>query len=230
APKDAYFAAYDPWTRRGRVASEEEDPETVRGGLYRAVVKMFDVTIDDRRIQGYNGLADWEEMRDYVFRKLSPDDLDAALAQKRLLIHGGNGAWPRQQIATELLRSDEVGPAALRLAYGARGVPAGEATDDDAVARLAEVEATAKRLGSKGAIAWSSKVLHAMAPARWAPLTPRATPEVGEEIGVPIPEVREPRDYLAFCAAMREIRAREKHPDLGRTDMLVSDTWESLQD
>ena len=230
APPAAYEATYDAMGRRGRVTSEEEDPATFRGGFYRAMVKMFDVTIDDRRIQGYNGLADWEEMRDYVFRKLDPAALDDAIAKGRLLIHGGNGAWPRQQIATELIRSDLVQEAVLHLAFGADGTSCAEADDEEVVARLAHVEALAARVGGKpGTVPFSSKVLHVFAPARWPALTPRATPEVGESLDAPIPEVKEPRDYLAFAEAMRGLMHAKGHADLGWTDMLVSDEWETLQ-
>jgi hypothetical protein len=191
---------------------------------------MFDVTVDDRRIQGYNGLADWDEMRDFVFRKFDPVALEAALREKRILIHGGNAAWPRQQIATDLLRSDEVKDAALDLAWGHDGAPAAKAADSEIVARLERTEARAKRLGGKvGAVQFASKVLHVLAPARWPALTPRATPEVGEELGAPIPEVESPADYVAFAEAMRELMRDRKHADLGWTDMLVSDTWDSLQ-
>lgn len=225
APAKAYAAVYPP-APRGRDRSEEEDTATFRGGFYRAMVKMFDVTIEDRRIQGYNGLADWDEMRDYVFRKYAPDALDEALRSGKLQIHGGNGAWPRQQIASELLRSDEIRDAVMLVAFGDDGVPCADVDDAALVARLERADARAVRAGGKpNATALFSKVLHVLAPARYAPLTPRATPEVGEELGVPIPEVKAPRDYLAFNAAMRALMAAKGHPDLGRTDMLVWDTW-----
>lgn len=225
APAKAYAAAFTLPQHRGKVHSEEEDTSTFRGGFYRGMVKMFDVTIDDRRIQGYNGLADWDEMRDYVFRKLPPAELEAALANGRLQIHGGNGAWPRQQIATELLRTDAIEAAVMRVAFGEDGVPPQEASEDEVVRRLEHVE----KLEPKS-LALFTKVLHAFAPARWPPLTPRATPEVGEELGVPIPKVDAPRDYLAFAAAMRELARVKGHADLERTDMLVSDTWETLEE
>lgn len=224
APGQAYAAAFTLPQHRGKVHSEEEDTSTFRGGFYRAMVKMFDVTIDDRRIQGYNGLADWDEMRDYVFRKLSPAELDAALASSRLAIHGGNGAWPRQQIASELLRSDKIEEAVMLVAYGENDIAPEDADEADIVRRLATVEKMEPK-----SLALFSKVLHVFAPARWAPLTPRATPEVGEELGFPIPDVQKPADYVAFSAAMRGLMAAKKHADLGRTDMLVADTWDSLQ-
>ena len=220
----AYWSAYDPLERRGKVHSEEEDPATFRGGFYRAMVKLFDVTIDQRKIQGYNGLADWEEMRDFVFRKLSPDDLAAALRDKRLLIHGGNGAWPRQQIASDLLRSDEIEEAVMLLAFGTDGKTPDSADDAEIVRRLATVEAMESKT-----LQLSSKVLHVFAPARWPALTPRTTPEAGEELGFPIPAVESPRDYLAFAEAMRGIMRARKHADLDRTDIAVSDAWEMTQ-
>lgn len=242
-PAKAYASAFTLPQHRGKVHSEEEDTTTFRGGFYRAMVKMFDVTIDDRRIQGYNGLADWDEMRDYVFRKLPPAELEQAIAAGRLVIHGGNGAWPRQQIATELLRSDEIEDAVMLVAFGdlsrrvddkARpagrggvggdGTEAGLASEGEVVRRLAVVEAMEAK-----SLALFSKVLHVFAPARWPALTPRATPEVGEELGVPIPKVDAPKDYLAFADAMRELAKAKGHADLGRTDMLVSDTWDMLQ-
>lgn len=226
----AYARAYDPMVRRGKVHSEEEDPATFRGGFYRAMVKMFDVTIDDRRIQGYNGLADWDEMRDFVFRKLSPADLEAALREGRLTIHGGNGAWPRQQIASEILRSDLIERAVMHVTFGQEGAPCGAISEKEAVRRLARADELAVEAGGKpGSISLFSKVLHVFAPTRWPPLTPRATPEVGEELGVPIPVVGSPTDYLDFAEAMRGLARSKGHADLGRTDMLVADTWESLQ-
>lgn len=229
APGKAYAAVYPP-APRGRDRSEEEDTATFRGGFYRAMVKMFDITIQDRRIQGYNGLADWDEMRDYVFRKLPPVDLEKALREGLLQIHGGNGAWPRQQIASELLRSDAVQEAVLDVAFGANGVPAGEASDEDIVARLERADALAVRAGGRpNATPLFSKVLHILAPTRWPALTPRATPEVGEDLGVAIPEVKGPRDYLGFAEAMRALAASRKHADLGRTDMLVADTAAMLE-
>lgn len=229
APAKAYAAVYPP-APRGRDRSEEEDTSTFRGGFYRAMVKMFDITIQDRRIQGYNGLADWDEMRDYVFRKLSPAELEGFLKDGKLTIHGGNGAWPRQQIASELLRSDLVEEAILLVAFGDKGVPPQEASDEEIVSRLERADALAVRAGGKpNATALFSKVLHVFAPARWPALTPRATPEVGEELGVPIPVVAKPADYLGFAVAMRELASVKKHADLGRTDMLVADTWEMLE-
>ena len=224
APAQAYAAAYTLPQHRGKVHSEEEDTSTFRGGFYRAMVKMFDVTIDDRRIQGYNGLADWDEMRDYVFRKLAPADLEAALRTGRLQIHGGNGAWPRQQIASELLRSDAIEGAVMLVSFGENDVGADVASEGDVARRLAAVEKMEPK-----SLALFSKVLHVFAPTRWPPLTPRATPAVGEEIGVPIPEVDTPADYLRFAEAMREIARVKGHPDLERTDMLVADAWDALQ-
>ncbi|HUR68048.1 MAG TPA: hypothetical protein VM370_02295 [Candidatus Thermoplasmatota archaeon] len=223
APARAYAAAYDEMERRGKVHSEEEDPATFRGGFYRSMVKMFDVAIDGRRIQGYNGLADWDEMRDFVFRKLSPAELDEALRAKRLLIHGGNAAWPRQQIASELLRSDAIEEAVLGVVRAASG------SDAEVARALDAAEALAVAAGGKpGATPLFSKVLHVMDAARWPALTPRATPEVGEELGAPIPPVEKPSDYLAFAAAMRALAKAKGHSDLERTDMLVADTWEML--
>lgn len=229
-PLAAYEASYDAMGRRGKVHSEEEDPTSYRGGIYRGLVKMFDVTVDDRRIQGYNGLADWDEMRDFVFRKFSPTELADAMRAKRILLHGGNGAWPRQQIATELLRSDAVKEAVLDVAWGEMDVPAAEVDDAEIVVRLTRLDAAARKLGGKtGATQFGSKILHILAPTRFAPLTPRATSEVGEELGFPLPDVQTPADYPAFCAAFREIAKAKGHDDLGRTDMLVSDTWDMLQ-
>jgi hypothetical protein len=222
APKAAYAATYDAMTRRGRVASEEEDTSTFRGGFYRAVVKMFDVTIDDRRIQGYNALADRDEMRDYVFRKFDPDALADALASKRLLVHGGNGAWPRQQIATDLLRSDAIEGLVMALAFGVSGESCATAADDEVARRLeAFCAADAK------ALALGTKVLHVFAPARWPALTPKTTPEAGAELGSPIPAVDAPRGYLAFAGAMREIAQAKGHADLDRTDVVVADAHDS---
>ena len=224
APGTAYARAFTLPQHRGKVHSEEEDTSTFRGGFYRAMVKMFDVTIDDRRIQGYNGLADWDEMRDYVFRKLSPADLQAAITSKRLVVHGGNGAWPRQQIATELLRSDKIEEAVMIVAFGDDGRTPQDASEGEIVRRLEIVE----KLEPKS-LALFTKVLHVFAPTRWPALTPRATPEVGEELGVPIPEVKAPKDYLAFSAAMRELAKVKGHADLGRTDMLVDETSAGLE-
>ena len=140
------------------------------------------------------------------------------------MIHGGNGAWPRQQIASDLLRSDAIQPAILDVAFGRDGIAPAEASDAEIVRRLEAIEAReAKAMGI------ASKVLHAMAPARWPPLTPRATPEVGEELGFPIPVVAKPADYPAFAEAMRELMRAKEHADLCRADMLVADTWEMLQ-
>lgn len=229
APADAYGAAYDALTRRGKVHSEEEDPATFRGGFYRAMIKLFDVTIDDRRIQGYNGLADWEEMRDYVFRKFDPAALGGVLAEGRLLVHGGNGAWPRQQITTDLIRHERIEEAVLHVAFGKNGEPCEKASDEEVVSRLARVEAIAAEAGIKpGTLQLSSKVLHVFAPTRWPALTARSTPDVGEELGVPLASVETPQDYLRFADAMRELMRARGHVDLDRTDILVDDTWMML--
>lgn len=220
-PARAYATTYDPMERRGRVASEEEDVTTFRGGFYRAVVKLFDVTVEDRRIQGYNGLSDWEEMRDYVFRKYAPDALREALQSKRLRIHGGNGAWPRQQIATDLLRSDRIRDAVMLVAFGEDGTPPNEAGDAEIVHRLAAVE----RMDEK-TLQLSSKVLHVFAPQRWPALTPKTVPEVGEELGFPIPPVARAADYPAFAEAMRAVMKAKGHPDLDRTDLAVADAYD----
>lgn len=220
-PAEAYAQTYDAMQRRGRVASEEEDVATFRGGFYRAVVKLFDITIEDRRIQGYNGLADWEEMRDYVFRKYPAEALRAALAEKKLLIHGGNGAWPRQQIATGLLRSDRIQDAVMLVAFGEDGTPPGEATDAEVVRRLGAVE----KMDAK-TLQLSSKVLHVFAPTRWPALTPKTVPDVGEELGHPIPPVERAADYPAFAEAMRAVMKAKGHADLDRTDIAVSDAYD----
>lgn len=219
----AYWAAFAPLPHRGKVVSEEEDPATFRGGFYRAMVKMFDLTIHDRRIQGYNGLADWEETRDFVLRKLPPDDIDAAIEAKRLLLHGGNCAWPRQQIASDVLRDDAIGPAVMALAFAHGKAPA-DASDDDVAERLAVFERAAGAVGEKrGALQLASKVLHVLAPQRWPALTVATVPEAGEELGYPIPEVASPRDYLAFADAMRAIARAKGHADLDMTDIVVAD-------
>jgi hypothetical protein len=224
-PEQAYWAEYARVERRGRIASEEEDTTTFRGGFYRAMVKMIDITIDDRRVQGYNAESDWEELRDFVLRKLSPDALDAALRDGRLLLHGGNGAWARQQIASDVLRSDAIQPLVMGLAFGADGVSCADATDAEVARRLADIE----RVDAK-ALALATRVLHVFAPARWPALTPATRPEVGEELGFPIPEVASARDYPALAAAVREIAAAKKHPDLDRTDMLIADAAAMLGD
>ena len=221
APAEAYARTYDAMQRRGRVASEEEDTSTFRGGFYRAVVKLFDVTIEDRRIQGYNGLGDWEEMRDYVFRKYAPDALAQALKEGRLLVHGGNGAWPRQQIATDLLRSDRIRDAVLLVAFGDDGTPPDKATDAEVVRRLAAVEAMDAKT-----LQLSSKVLHVFSPTRWPALTPKTVPDVGEELGFPIPPVETAADYPAFAEAMRAIMKAKGHADLDRTDIAVADAYD----
>lgn len=218
APEAAYWAAYARVGRRGRVASEEEDPSTFRGGFYRAFVKMIDITIDDRRVQGYNGESDWDELRDYVLRKLAPDALDAALADGRLLVHGGNGAWPRQQIASELLRTDGIEAAVMDLAFGKDGVSCADAADAEVVARLERFV----KLDPKG-LPLATKVLHVFAPARWPALTPSTRPDVGEELGHPIPAVAKPRDYPAFADAMRALAKAKGHADLDWTDIAVAD-------
>ena len=227
APSDAYAKTYDPWPRRGRHTSDEEDPASFRGGFYRAMVKLFDITVDDRRIQGYNGLTDWDEMRDFVFRKFSPEALDAALREKRVLVHGGNGAWPRQQITSDLVRHDRVQEAVLYVAFGSKGETPERATEEEIIKRLARVEQIAAELRIKpGTIPLASKVLHVFAPKRWPALTPRTTPEVGEELSMPIPAVDTPEDYVRrFAPAMRDIMASRKHVDLDHTDILVADTW-----
>jgi hypothetical protein len=220
----AYWSVYDALERRGKVHSEEEDPATFRGGFYRGMIKMFDITIDGRRIQGYNGLADWDEMRDYVFRKFAPDELAAAMKQKRLTIHGGNCAWPRQQIATELIRTERVREAVLLLAFGSDGKTCGDVSEGEIVRRLDAVEKMEPK-----SLSLSTKVLHVFCPTRFPPLTPRATPEVGEELGFPIPDVQSSKDYLGFAESMRELARAKGHADLGRTDMLLADTWDMLQ-
>lgn len=226
---DAFWSVYDKPDRRGPKHSEEEDPSTYRGAYYLSMVKLFDVSIDGRRIQGYNGLADWDEMRDYVFRQHAPDALPALLQEKRLLVHGGNAAWPRQQIASDLVRSPRLKEAVETLAFGRDGATPDKAPERDVLERLRAVDALARSEGIVvGNLSFASKVLHAFAPDRWPASTNRTDPEVGEELGVTLPSVEAPEDYLAFAEAMRAFSRAKGHPDLVATDIAFSNAFEEM--
>lgn len=226
---DLYWSVYDKPDRRGPKHSEEEDPSTYRGAFYLAMVKLFDVSVDGRRIQGYNGLGDWDEMRDYLFRQHAPDALPGLLQEKRLLVHGGNAAWPRQQIASDLVRSPRLKEAVETLAFGTDGVTPDAASEEEVLARLRAVDALARAEGIViGNLSFASKVLHAFAPARWPASTNRTDPEVGEELGVAVPAVEKPEDYLRFAEAVRAYAASRKHPDLVATDIAFSNAFEQM--
>ena len=225
-----YWAAYDRPERNAK-RSDEEDPSTFRGAFYRSMVKLFDVTIETRRIQGYNGLADWDEMRDYLFRRHPPEAFAGLLKDGKLHVHGGNGAWPRQQIASELVRSPRLREAVDAVAFGADGAgPLPEAIDEaEAVRRLEAVDALARGAGAEvGSLSFASKVLHAFAPARWPAYTHRATPEVGERLGLTLPPVAAPRDYPAFAEALRAYAKAKGHPDLVMADIQLSAAYDEL--
>ena len=226
---DLYWSAYDKPDRRGPKHSDEEDAATFRGAFYLAMVKLFDVTVDGRRIQGYNGLHDWDEMRDYVFRAHAPDALPALLAEKRLLVHGGNAAWPRQQIASDLVRSPRLKEAVDLVAFGRAGALPADATEEDVLDRLRALDALARAEGvTIGTLSFASKILHAFAPARWPASTNRTDPEVGEELGLKLPAVERPEDYLAFAEAMRAYAKTKGHADLVATDIAFSNAFEEL--
>lgn len=226
----AYYEIYEKPERKAVVLSEEEDPSTYRGAFYLAAVKLFDVTVETRRIQGYNALSDWDEMRDFLFRAHAPDALPKLLADGRLRIHGGNGAWPRQQIATELVRKACLQRFVETVAFGASGVPPERADDADVLARLHEAERIAQAEGvTIGTLGFASKILHVFAPARWPAWTNRTSPAVAERVGLVVPEVQTPEDYLAFAAAMRAFAKEKGHPDLDRTDIVLSNEFEAME-
>lgn len=224
-----YWQAYDKPDRRGPKPSEEEDPSTFRGAYYLAMVKLFDVSVDGRRVQGYNGLSDWDEMRDYLFRQHAPDALPGLLREKRLLVHGGNGAWPRQQIASELVRSPRLREAVEIVAFGENGATPDAAGEDGILARLRRLDALAREENAPiGSLSFASKILHAFAPARWPAYTHRASPEVGAALGVAIPAVEAPEDYLRFAEAIRAFAKEKGHADLAATDVLLSNKYEEM--
>gem|GEM_PF-7088143 len=224
-----YWAAYDKPARVAPRTSDEEDPATFRGAFYLAMVKLFDVTVEGRRIQGYNSLGDWDDMRDYVFRRVSAEELPSQLAAGKLQIHGGNAAWPRQQIASELIRSPRLREAVEIVAFGAEGETPEIASEAEVARRLGALLALARADGVEpGALSLGSKVLHAFAPARWPAHWTRTGPEVGEELGVSLPAVQTPEDYLRFAAAVRAFAASRKDPDLVATDVAFNNAYEEI--
>jgi hypothetical protein len=230
---DFYWAAFDKPERRGPKTSEEEDPATFRGAFYLAMVKLFDVTVEGRRIQGYNSLSDWDDMRDYVFRRIAPAELPAQIAAGKLRIHGGNAAWPRQQIASDLVRSDLLRQAVEVVAFGddsARPQPTPDLAPDAEIARrLASLERIARAEGiDAGTLSLGSKVLHAFAPARWPAHWTRTSVEVGQELGVALPEVDSPESYLAFAETVRAFAAKRGDPDLIGADVAFNNAYEEL--
>lgn len=226
----AYYEIYEKPDRKAVVLSEEEDPSTYRGAFYLAFVKLFDVTIETRRIQGYNALSDWDEMRDFVFRAHAPDALPALLEDGRLRIHGGNAAWPRQQIATELVRRPILQRVVEAVAFGETGEPPERAGDDDILARLREAERLAQEDGvTIGTLGFASKILHVFAPDRWPASTNRTSPEVAERLGFTVPEVHTPEEYLVFSEAMRAFAKSKGYADLDRSDIDLSNAFEEMQ-
>lgn len=228
--EEAYYETYDRPPRREKQRSEEEDPSTFRGAFYLAMVKLFDVTVEGRRIQGYNALSDWDEMRDYLFRRHAPDAVRALVARRELLIHGGNGGWSRQQIGTELIRSARLEEAVMLLAFGADGATPDRCEPAEIARRLEAVEALGREEGIEGTlIPFASKLLHVFDAKRWPVLSIRSGPEVGEELGVTLPEVRSPADYLAYSAAMRAFAEAKGHADLDVTDIVFSNQFDLMQ-
>lgn len=226
----AYYEVYDRPPRREKQRSEEEDPSTFRGAFYLAAVKLFDVTVEGRRIQGYNGLADWDEMRDYLFRRQPPEAIPGLLQRKELLVHGGNGSWPRQQIATDLIRSPRLQEAVMLVAFGADGAAPDRCSDDEIARRLDALEALGREEGIEGTLVpFASKILHVFAPRRWPVLSVRSSPEVGAELGATLPEVAAPRDYLAFAEAVRAFAKAKGHADLDATDIVFSNQFDLMQ-
>ena len=216
---ELYWAAYD---KPGRVAprhSEEEDPSTFRGAYYLAMVKLFDISVEGRRIQGYNSLSDWDDMRDYVFRRISADELPKQIAAGTLQIQGGNAAWPRQQIASDLVRSPKLREIVELVGFGAES-----ASDAEIAKRLTKLLEIAKQENAEaGALSLGSKILHAFAPERWPAHWTRSVPDVGEELGVALPDVKSPSDYLAFAKAVRAWK-----PDLVAADIAFNNAYEEL--
>src|SRR5581483_8902079 len=157
---------------------------------------------EGRRIQGYNSLSDWDEMRDYLFRRVTAEELPAQVAAGKVQVQGGNAAWPRQQIASELVRSPKLRALVEGIAFGEDGTLPAEASDAEVKRRLEALLAEARAEGMEaGALSLGSKVLHAFAPARWPAHWTRSSPEVGDELGVALPEVESPVDYLRFADA-----------------------------
>lgn len=232
-PWDAatYWSLYDKPDRRGPIHSEEEDPSTYRGAFYLAMVKLFDLSVDGRRIQGYNGLQDWDETRDYLFRAHAPDALPGLMKEGRLRIHGGNAAWPRQQIASDLVRSPRLKEAVETLVFGkdGRGPTPDVLGDAETVRRMEALDALARAEGIViGNVSFASKLLHAFAPARWPAYTNRTSPDVGEHLGAALPPVETPADYLRFADAVRAFAKQKGHPDLVAADIAFSNAYEEL--
>lgn len=226
----AYYEVYDRPTRRERQRSEEEDPSTFRGAFYLAMVKLFDVTVEGRRIQGYNALSDWDEMRDYLFRRHAPEAIRGLVARKELLVHGGNGGWSRQQIGTELIRSPRLEEAVMLLAFGSNGEAPDRCAPEEVVRRLDALEALGREEGIEGTlIPFASKLLHAFDAKRWPVLSIRSSPEVGAELGATLPEVRTPKDYLAYATAMQAFAKAKGHADLDVTDIVMSNQFDLMQ-
>jgi hypothetical protein len=224
-----YWAAYDKPARAAPRTSQEEDPVAFRGAFYLAMVKLFDVTVEGRRIQGYNSLSDWDDMRDYVFRRVAAPDLPGQIEAGKVQVHGGNAAWPRQQIASEIIRSPRLREAVEVVAFGADGTTPDAAPEAEVARRLAALLAIARAESMEpGALSLGSKVLHAFAPARWPAHWTRASPEVGEELGVTLPEVQTPEDYLRFAAAVRAFAASRGDPDLVATDVAFNNAYEEI--
>jgi hypothetical protein len=224
-----YERAFDKAERRGPKTSEEEDPATYRGAFYLTMVKLFDVTVEGRRIQGYNSLSDWDDMRDYVFRRIAPADFPAQVAAKKLQIHGGNAAWPRQQIASDLVRSARLQEAVELVAFGDDGVMPDAASEKEIARRLAALEKLAREEGiDAGTLSLGSKVLHVFAPARWPAHWTRTSREVGAELGLDLPEVTSPESYLAFATAVRAFAAARGDPDLIGADIAFNNMYEEL--
>jgi len=226
---ELYWAAYDKPARVAPRHSEEEDPSTFRGAFYLAMVKLFDVTVEGRRIQGYNSLSDWDEMRDYLFRRVTAEELPAQVAAGKVQVQGGNAAWPRQQIASELVRSPKLRALVEGIAFGEDGTLPAEASDAEVKRRLEALLAEARAEGMEaGALSLGSKVLHAFAPARWPAHWTRSSPEVGDELGVALPEVESPEDYLRFADAVRAFAKKRGDADLVATDVAFNNAYEEI--
>lgn len=224
-----YYAIYDrPPVKKGR--SEEETPDTYRGAFYLGMVKLFDVTIEGRRVQGYNGLADWDEMRDFVFRRHAPDAYPGLVRDKKLLVHGGNGAWARQQILTDLVRHERLREVVGLVCFGRDGRDPSAITDDEALARLRDAERINAEVGAtQSVLPFASRLLHVFDATRWPALTARTTPEAGAALGVGLPEVQTPEDYLAFARALRAFAKAKGHADLDRVDILLTNEADMLE-
>lgn len=226
---ETYYSVYDKPAIRQPRASEMEDPTTLNGGFWLAMIKMTDLTIDGRRFQDYNAESEWEDVKTRLYKRYDPSRYPELINSRQLKIHGGNAAWSHQQRAPDLARSPHLWQLIRTLSFGDDEVTPDKCDDATIADRIGATLELADSLRVRGmSIPFCSKLLISFDPKRWPVLNTRANPVIG---GAEFEEgpsgVRTPAAYVDFAHRCRELIVQKGLPDMEMLDISFSNRYDS---